>query len=208
MEVDPEVTPPPHEPPQLIPDNLPIELRDHLVMITERLTDVTQGLRQVWGSRKDSEHLERIESKIGTLAEYATKHQTMLHEFVMPGIKECLSSTDRIDIQFSKITTQLEAVSMLLNRVDTRLRELEGQLVMANERFNSKTEAIEIRMDHSEEQLTRLDNRLDKLERVERDREVIAKTLAKQERKKSGAIGATVGAVAAIITEIISHIVK
>lgn len=212
VEIDPEVTPPPQEPPEPSSltgyETIPTPIREQLNMLAHGLGEATAAIGKVWDARKDGERLDRIDSKLATLAEYATKHQTMLHEFVMPAIKECMSSTDAVAMQLPKMLAQLEAVTMTVGNIDRQVRAIELEMRTSKERAESDHRALAALVAAQGTALSDQENRLDSLERKERDREVVSRALAKAERRKSGAVGGTVAAVVSGIVAIIAKLMS
>jgi hypothetical protein len=207
ISIDAELTPPPQEPPS--PDTLrgydsiPSPIRDQLDMLAQGLGEVTAALGKVWDARKDGERLDRIDSKLATLADHATKHETMLDQFVVPAIKDGMRATDEVASQMPVLVQQLATLTSLLTAVDNRLRTYETNLVVITRRFEDSELERDERHMATEKRLNTHDDRIEELERKERDRIVVSKALAKSERVKSGGITAAVAAGIVTLAEVI-----
>lgn len=222
VHIDPELTPPPQEPPK--PSTRPgystiaPEVREQLDMLSEGLGSVTAALGKVWDARKDVERLDRIDEKLGTLAGYATEHHTLLHQQVWPAVKELMKSTDELSRQLPALLLQVETMSNLVGDVDRRLRNLERDMGIQAERFASHRQELEARVRAAESvgnshdvRLTVLSNRIEQLELVNRDEQVGETAIAKSDKRRLNIIrglfvagGAVVGFVAANGAAIIS----
>jgi len=212
VEIDPELTPPPQEPPSPSSlagyDSIPPPIARQLDMLSEGLGNVTTAIGKVWDARKDGERLDRVDSKLATLAEAATKHQTMLNDFVMPAIKDGMRSMDEVANQMPMLISGLESVTAMVSTVDNRLRQLEVEIRLIVERVIMSVREIEIRITAHDKRISDGDARLGLLERKERDKEVITKALARKERFKSGGLAGAVAALVGAVYAAISHLTK
>lgn len=201
--IDHELTPPPQEPPEPSSlrgyDSIPPPIREQLDMLAHGLGEVTAALGKVWDARKDGERLDRIDTKLAVLAEHATKHETMLDQFVVPAIKDGMRATDEVASQMPAVIQQLGTLTALLTNVDNRLRTYETNLTVVTRRFDDAQVDRAERDAATEKRLSDQDQRIDALERKERDREVIQKALAKSNRAKAGGIGALAAGVVSAI---------
>jgi hypothetical protein len=211
VEIDPEVTPPPCEPPNPSSlrgyESIPPPIRNQLDMLAAGLGDVTRAIGKIWDARQDGERFDRIDAKLGTLASAATRHEMLIDQFVMPAIKDLMTSVDKIATQLSLVSQQLETTSALLQAVDGRLRTLEGDLRVMAAEFNSAREASAAKHVATQARLAEQDARIETLERKERDREVVSKALAKRERRKAGSISAGIATVVAAIIAALARVV-
>lgn len=144
-EVDPEMTPPP----QPIPSpeqldgfyQLEPQVQEQLKLLAGGLDRVRDAVGQMWGSRKDGERLDKIEQKLDVSAGYNKEHGTMLHEFVLPGIKGLMGRLDilltshetgkvRTELfwsdQWPSAVESLKAITERLGRVE-RMQEDQGR---------------------------------------------------------------------------------
>jgi hypothetical protein len=209
IEIDAELTPPPQEPPAPSSldgyDSIPPPIRDQLDMLASSVGDVTTALGKIWEVRKDGERLDRIDSKLGTLAEYATKHQTVLDTFVIPALKEGMRSTDEIAMQMPKLVAQLEGLALTVTNLDRHIRQLDVEVRTEREKANAALMALATRLTANEHATHDHDGRIAALERETRDRHVVTKALAKSERRRAGGIGAAVAAIVASIAAVIDR---
>jgi chromosome segregation ATPase len=210
VEIDPETTPAPQEPPppSSVPgyETIPPAIRQQFELQARSVRELTEAFGKFWDLRKEAERLDRIEANLGTLAAATTRYETTLEKFVDPAIKQLMSSVAQLGDQLPRLSLQLETTSTLLTVVDGRMRTLEGDLrVMASE-FKSARETSAQRHAEHTARLNDQDARIDKLERKDRDRDVISKALAKSERKKSGALGGIAGVIGYAIAAIIKHL--
>ncbi len=193
--IDPELTPPPQLPPA--PNEHPgystiaPEIREQLDSLASGLGEVTTALGKVWDARKDVERLERIDSKLGVLAGYATEHHTLLHQQVWPAVKDLMRSTDDLGRQLPALLAQVEAMSNLVTDIDNRLRNLERDMSVQAERFASHRQELEARVratetkgDALDTRLIALANRVGDLERKERDEVVAIAAVSDSDRKR------------------------
>lgn len=184
-------------------ESIPPPIRDQLNMLADGLGNVTTALGKVWDARKDGALLDRMDSKLETLAGYATEHQTMLHEFVMPAIKECMTAANSVAMQLPRLLAQIEGLTLALGNLDRQVRMMELENRSSKERAESEHRALESRVARTEIARNEHDTRIELLERENRDREVIAKANAKKERHKSGAVGSAAGVAAVAVFEAI-----
>lgn len=195
IHLDPELTPPPQEPPR--PETragystIDPAVREQLDALADGLGSLTTAVGKVWDARKDVERLDRIDMKLGTLAEYATEHHTLLHQQVWPAVKELMKATDELGRQLPTLLVQVEAMSNLVSDVDQRLRNLERDMGVQAERFASHRQELEARVRATEVtgnahdvRLIALSNRIEALELVNRDEAVGETAIVKSDEKR------------------------
>ena len=227
VHVDPELTPPPQLPPP--PSEHPgystiaPEIREQLDTLSVGLGNVTEALGKVWDARKDVERLDRIDSKLGVLASYATEHHTLLHQQVWPAVKELMASTDKLSRELPALLLQVETMSNLVADVDQRLRNLERDMGVQAERFASHRQEPEARVRSAEAvgnshdtRIQALANRVEHLELARRDEVVGETAIVKSDEKRlrwiraawiagSGLFGFVVAKGAAIVSWLSGH---
>lgn len=212
VQVDHELTPPPQDPPA--PSTLEgyttiaPPIRAQLDMLHGGIDQLTGAVSKLWEARSDGQRLDNIDSKLGTLATAATRHNTMLDEFVVPGIKECMASTDAVALQLPKIIAQLEGFTLAFNSLNQHVRAMELTASVDRERFASEHRALMARVLITEAARDEHEGRIALLERKQRDGEVVTRALAKTERRKSGAVGAAVAAGAVAVVEVLKKLVS
>jgi hypothetical protein len=195
VHIDPEITPPPQEPPR--PETLRgFELIDEAVQVqlanlATGLGQVTEALGKVWDARKDADKLTRIDEKLGTLAGYATEHHTLLHQQVWPAVKELMKATDELSRQLPALLVQVETMAGLVGDVDRRLRNLERDMGIQAERFASHRQELEARVRASEAtgnshdvRLTAMANRIAALELLNRDENVAIEAVSASDKRR------------------------
>lgn len=195
IHIDSELTPPPQEPPRPSTregyDDLDPRVREQLDALADGLGEVTTALGKVWDARKDADHLLRIDQKLGTLAAYATEHQTLLHQQVWPAVKELMRATDELGRQLPTLLVQVETMSNLVGDVDKRLRNLERDMGVQAERFASHRQELEARVRANEAvstshdvRLIAMGNRVAQLETINRDERVAIEAVDTSDKRR------------------------
>jgi hypothetical protein len=193
--IDPELTPPPQEPPSPATlrgyDQIDDAVKVQLDSLADGLGSVTAALGKVWDARKDVERLDRIDEKLGTLAGYATEHHVLLHQQVWPAVKELMKSSDELSRQLPALLLQVETMSSLVGDVDRRLRNLERDMGVQAERFASHRQELEARVRAAEAvgnshdvRLVALGNRIEQLELHNRDENVALDAVDKSDKRR------------------------
>jgi hypothetical protein len=208
---DDELTPPPQE--ILLPsersdsDSIPPPIRDRFDELAANYNDLSRAIGKVWDSRKDGDRLEQIDSKLGTLASFASRHEALLTEMIVPGFKECAKATDVLARQLPQTIASIEALTITLGLLDRRLRDLEVEARASHERWTGLHDAHAKRLSDVEAARDDLRRRLDVLETDRIQRETTALVHQKQDRRSNGAVGAGAGAVVAgIVSAIVQAI--
>lgn len=106
VHIDPEMTPPPQEPPR--PESLagyetlPPALKTQLGMMADELGTLTSAIGQVWDARNVAPQLAAIEAKVDGYVRDAIASSATLREFVLPAIKAQMAKLDLISSQHSQ----------------------------------------------------------------------------------------------------------
>ncbi len=200
--VEPELTPPPISVDE-IPgfDSIPPPIQEQLRMLSARQD-------RAISSRAYTEWVERIDEKLGTIAGYVTRHETMLNEVLIPGFKECARSTDSIAHQLPKIIASLEAVTLTVSNIDNRLRDLEVRMKLSAAQSDAQHAAMELRVAGTEAAARLHELRLKEIENKQLSADATEKALAKTSRKSGGASGGIVAAIVSIGAAVASHFAK
>ncbi len=134
VEIDPEQTPPPCEPPRA--DELEAMPLDAQV---RALRDVAAGnndaIRSVWDLRHVGERLDRVERAVHGYTQQVAYHQASLDQWV-PVAKECIARIDHALNQQGRTETRLEVffdvewpkIADALDDVGTSLRDLASRM--------------------------------------------------------------------------------
>lgn len=194
IHIDPELTPPPQEPP--LPstragyETIAPEIREQIDALAENLGTLTRAVDKVWDARKDSEQLGRIDTKLGTLAGYATEHHTLLHQQVWPAVKALMATVDELSRQMPALLNQVATMANMVTDVDRRLRQLEVDMRLHGERAAATTSALKQRLSAAETANGELDTalaaavvRIGKLETKNRDEHVASTAISKRDKK-------------------------
>ena len=196
---DDDETPPPQEMP--LPasstsyDSIPPPIREQLDMLATGLGDVTRAIGKVWDARRDGERLDRVDAKLATLASAATRHETVIVDRVIPQLEQLAAATDGIARELPRIAATLEGLAITVGALDRRLRDLEVQLRTDGQRWDKEHSATAVRVEAAEAQVRAHELRLQSLESAA----AVSKALAKNERRKSGGLGAALGTLAGAI---------
>lgn len=110
--VDPELTPPPQEPPRPESldgyDRIEPEVRDQLRLLADGLGSVTAGLGRLWDTRHDPARIDRLEAKIDGFSKYTIQHSEQLDKFVLPAIKAAMSRMESAEGRIGALLVQQE----------------------------------------------------------------------------------------------------
>ena len=212
--IDPEqeLTPPPQEPPQPATirgyETLDEAVRAQLDTLATGLGQATEAIGKLWDTRKDARRLDQIDSKLATLAKYATQHQTILDQYAIPHLKQISGSFDGISRDLSRLSTSVEAMTITITALDNRVRTLEGELRVTTERLSVAQQATAERLASAELARSSLAARVAELEQIERDRVVTAKALSKVERRRAGGLAGLIAAAVSAIAAAVANLVK
>lgn len=178
--IDDDVTPPPRLPP-----TPPASDKDaRLSRIEAALEQSFEAFSKLWDARKDGDRLDRIESKLGTLADMATRHDEALTQFVVPGIKDTIAAVDSVEREMRPLAGQVETMANIVKDVDKRLRDLELDVRSLSERFASSSQAVGARLTAAENVLNALDVRLTALEQKGRDETVAVQAVSDSDKRR------------------------
>jgi adenylate kinase family enzyme len=161
------------------------DLAEQLIAVRGDLRTHADVAEQLWLERG------KIDSKLGTLAQFATKHDSFLNDIVWPAVKDGMAANDEVSRQLPRILAQLEQVDRTLQAFDGRLRSLELEMGRSSQRWDSTHEAALVRLEANETQTRKQEVRLAQLEQDQ----TISKALAKTARRKSAGIATAIGAV-------------
>ncbi len=130
VEIDPEHTPPPREPPPAAElEQMPLDAQ------VRALRDVAAGnndaIRSVWESRHVGERVTRLETAVNGYTQQVAHNQASLDQWV-PVVKECIGRIDHALTQQSRTESRLEVffnvewpkIADALDDVGTSLRDL------------------------------------------------------------------------------------
>ena len=159
-------------------------------------------------ARVYGEWVERIDEKLGTIASYVTRHETVLNEMLVPGFKECAASTDKIAHQLPKIIASLEAVTLTVGNIDHRLRNLEVRMETSAAKADAQHAALDLRVAEAEALHRSHTLRLKEIENRQLTADATEKALAKTSRKSGGASGGIVAVIVSIVAAVAQHFAK
>lgn len=200
--IETELTPPPVSVDDLPGfDSIPPPIQEQLRMLSARQD-------RALSARTYNEWIERIDEKLGTIAGYVTRHETMLDEVLVPGFKECARSTDSIAHQLPKIVASLEAVTLTVSNIDHRLRNLEVRMETSAAKADAQHAALDLRVVEAESLNRSHTLRLKEIENRLLSADAAEKALAATSRKSGGASGGIVAAIVSAAAAIASHVVK
>lgn len=98
--VDPELTPPPQEPPRPESlagyDTLPPPVREQFTLMADEIATLANAVGKVWDARNVAPQLERLETKVDGYVHDVVEAQTKLREFVDPAIKSMMARVDLV----------------------------------------------------------------------------------------------------------------
>ena len=170
---------------------------------------LSDGLSKVWGARRDSELFDRIDSKLGTLAEYATSHETLLREFVVPGIKDMMSRNAEFQQRWPVAIAAMEqtakavdGMALRLVRLEQSMERWEHETKTRDEKHSSTFGGLSARIDSVSADVARQQNRIEQLEVKNRDEVIVSHALTTR-TKLLITIGTVAGgAVAGVLSQI------
>jgi len=207
--VETELTPPPQEPPHpsTLPgyDTIPPPIKQQLDLLADSLGTLTVAMGRVWDARNDGERFDRVDAKLGTLAQSATKHETILESFVVPALKDQMKATDEVAMQLPRIATQLEGLAINVQNLDSYVRGAEVDRKTTEQKQHARSEALEVRLVASESRANQHDVRIDDIERKTETKEAVTKALSKRHRRSTGGLAAAVASLVAAIAALINH---
>jgi hypothetical protein len=211
--IDPEVTPPPQEPPKPSDldgfDSIPPPIQDQLRMLAAGLGQVTDALGKVWDARKDGERLEKIDNKQDIANREISELVATVREFIMPAIK---ASQGRIDLllqhhEANKLRVELfydrewpaavkalEGMTERLGRVERGQERQEHEMRGMSDRLNANQNALAARITAVEQ----FESRLAMIERDKRDVDVTSSALARRTRTVTTVLSTLAGLVAGL----------
>ena len=200
--IDPELTPPPVSIEEIQGfDSIPPPIQEQLRMLRA-------GLDRSLSARQHGEWLVRIESNLATLARSCTQSETILEEYVKPQLDHWRATTDQIARDMPKMLAALEGVTLTVQAIDHRLRDLEVRMSTSAARADAQHAAIDLRVAEAEAVHRRHELRLKEMETKHLTAEATEQALAKQSRKSGGASGGIVAAIVSALAALASHLAK
>jgi hypothetical protein len=211
--VEPELTPPPQEPPSPDEvdgsDTIAPPVRAILDQHNEKFAELNGWLKKL-APLRDENRFDRIESNLGAIAKSTNRHQSMLDDMLVPQLDRWRAMTDELHGQVPKLIAGIEQMTILIGNVERRLHAVEITVAMMVKRVDDDSKDYEKWFSTAEKDRDHLRTRVGVLEQVERDRVVTSQALAVRERKNSrkanGLVGGIVAVVTAIATIIAQHI--
>lgn len=203
--VEPEVTPPPQDPPR--PDTLrgfesiPPPIKDQLNMLADGLGQVTAALGRRW-DQLDGKRWDRLEDNIASIATSVTRHETILAE-LRPQLDRWRAVTDELAQQLPKLVGALEGLTLHVRSIDSRMRDLELEVRALTERTRGHRDDL----DGHREREAEIIKRISSLETIESNRTAADHALAMAGLKKSGLVGSAAGAVVTAIGWLAQHFI-
>lgn len=188
VEIDPELTPPPQAPPQ--PADLEVlPLQDQVMALQGSLVRHQEAIGSLWEIRHINARIgraeaafTRIEHKVDSYTQSFARIEALVAEFVMPGLKSTMASTDdllrRQEFDSARLGQLIDAVNGLVKSqhdLTERLRQVESKV----DKISDNTQAHAVRLDGVETVAKALDVRVTALELERRD-----KAVALVERKR------------------------
>lgn len=208
--VETELTPPPQEPPrpETRPgyDSIPPPIQEQLMLLADGLGAVTAALGKVWDARKDGERLDRVDEKLGSLAQSCTRNEAVLDEFVVPALKQSMKTTDAIEQQLTRLCTTSEAMAISFRNLDSHVRKSEIERKTAEQQQLARADALEVRITAAETRGKEHSERIGVTEREQRDQAITARALAKNAKKDKRMTGGLAGIAGAIAAGVIAAI--
>lgn len=213
--VDPELTPPPQEPPpppgvEGIPPAIQRALETHAEKFAE-----LNGWLQKLAPLRDEDRLDRMETNIGAIAANTNRHQSMLDDMLVPQLDRWRAMTDELHGQVPRLIASIEQMAILVGNIEQRIRAVEITVSKMVDRIDGDSKnyekwfaAAERDREHLRSRVEATEDRIDGLERVERDRVVTQQALAKVDRKKSRKAGGVVGGAAAAVVGVVWKVLE
>ena len=220
LHVDPELTPPPSEPPRPESldgyDRIEPEVRDQLRLLADGLGDVTAAIGKVWNSRNDSARIERLEAKIDGFSKMTTQHAAQLDEFVMPAVKSLMGRVDLLLSGQERRNSQLEQffekelprVERLLDGLAQSLKDLIerlGRLETSKEKLTDNVGSLALRLNAAETRDASLEHRIAALELRNRDSDTGDKREVAITKRQQRLFLAAVAAGSSALSLLVSH---
>jgi chorismate mutase len=160
-----------------------------------------------WGFRDAADRLDRIESNLGTLAASATRSETILSEH-SKSLDHWRAATDAVARDLPRMLVAIEGLTLTVQNVDHRLRDLEVRMQTSAAVAEAKHAAADLRMADAETVVARHEIRLKEIEDNQLVADATKRALAKTSRKSGGASGGIVAAIVSIGAAIASHLAK
>lgn len=184
--VDPEVTPPPMEPPNPATiegfETIPPSIARQLEMLHGGQAQLTTAITRVWPARDVSSQIEHLQREVSGYTRDVAESSALLQGFVMPAIKTAMTRLDvltshhernagRSERLFSEELPRLsEAVSKLATQIETAVRKLDDRLDLLDQRQARMESALDMVAMHTL-QLKQHDDRLAMMERRNADKD-------------------------------------
>jgi len=175
--------------------------------IQEQLRMLRAGLDRSLSARQHGEWLVRIESNLATLAKSATRSETILSEHAK-SLDYWRSATDAVSRDLPRMLVAIEGLTLTVQNVDHRLRDLEVRMQTSAAVAEAKHAAADLRMADAEATVARHELRLKDMETKHITAEATEKALAKTSRKSGGASGGIVAAIVSALAALASHLAK
>lgn len=172
--------------------------------IQEQIQMLHGAVDRLWDLRHAPEALTRIESKLSTLADFTTRHQTVLDELVVPWLKDMAAKTDEMHRELPKLVASVDDVTRDVAILDKRVRDLEVDLRTSGARFDSNHQQHAARFAAIEAAGSANEQRIKSLES---DREV-SKALARTAKKRTGGFAGTISAIVAGVVSAIAALAR
>ena len=201
--VDPELTPPPMEMPEFDASS---SLDEKVAALRAHQIEIDLAMGKVWVARKVIEMIPSIDEKLGTLGKYATAHETLLTQAVLPDLKSLAKATSDLAHQLPNVLHQLEVTARVVGSMDVRLQRLEVELKVSVERLSHHDHQSSSRIGNVEEHNRQLASRLYALERERDDKAAVDKALAKKQQRRTSALAGVVGAVVSGVAAAINYL--
>ncbi len=208
--IDPELTPPPQDPPRPESledyDTIAPPIREQLDMLATHQRELTSAISRNWGAQVAATQLDRIDQKLSDIATSVTRHQTLLDENLVPQLDRWRAATDELTRQLPRITAAVEGLTLMVNAIDLRQRNLELEFRTAGVRVDGSIHGMTSRLDSHAAEISTHATRITALETNNRDEVVASNAITKRDKKLIGwAAGA--GAVIAFVVSQLKTII-
>lgn len=140
VHVDPELTPPPIEPPKPRTitgyESIPPEVQAQLDTLRDSIAEATTAIARVWDVRNVGSQIERLETKVDGYTKDAIESAAQLRQFVLPSLKHQMAKLQELSAYHERNVgrserlwrEELPAMKRSLEQLDERFDRLDGRL--------------------------------------------------------------------------------
>lgn len=182
IQIDPEATPPPMEPPPLA-TLAAMDQGDAIAELRGAIADNTAAIARVWDQRHAAEQLERVIERIDGLMKGTTRAVTLVDEFILPETKKLQGIVGELVVhqerngalwarEWPQALQRLDAVIARIGAIETSQRDQAREITALREDIARDARATSQRIGTADLRLVAVEGKVAALELARHDKSV------------------------------------